>query len=386
MANLALKYRPKDFESVIGQDNIVEILQNQLATGNIKHSYLFVGPAGDGKTTTARILADKLNEGIGNCIEIDAASNNGVENIRLVIENVKFKPMETKYKVYLMDEVHMFSIGAWNALLKTLEETPEHAIFILCTTDPQKIPATILSRCQRFDFKKVGTEEIAKRLRFIVDCENAGRDSFEIKFDQDYANNFKAGQIVPCVRTKNGIFVDDVVLFNAKDLFEHCQVLGDLQVDNEVCEYIAKLANGGVRDAISMLDTCLGYKNELTLKDIEMILGTSNYEIMFKLLEALGAGSEKDIIKIIEDLFGEGRDLKQFINQFIEFVIEVKKYQVMKNFEYTKISKLYEQNLKVIGDYNMLAVYETMAILASTIKYASNVKPIIEAEMMLCVK
>ena len=175
---LAVKYRPRTFDDVVEQEAIKVILSEQIKTNSFKHAYLFCGPAGCGKTTAARIFANDLNKGLGNPIEVDAASNSGVDNVREIIENAKRKSLDSDYKVYIIDECHALSNGAWQAFLKLLEEPPKGTIFIMCTTDPQKIPATILSRVQRYDFSKIPTDSIAARLVHILEnegyCENKG--------------------------------------------------------------------------------------------------------------------------------------------------------------------------------------------------------------------
>lgn len=169
----AVKYRPKSWEDLTEQEYIKTILENQIVTNSIKNAYLFTrSSTAAGKTTSARIFANKINEGKGNPIEVDAASNNGVEQIRVIIDDAKFKPLDSKYKIYILDECHMLSTGAWNAMLKLLEEPPKTTIFILCTTDPQKIPKTILSRVQRYDFNKISLDGIVERLRYIILEEN----------------------------------------------------------------------------------------------------------------------------------------------------------------------------------------------------------------------
>ena len=174
--SLAVKYRPTTFADVTEQGNVVKILENQLSSGEIMHAYLFNGGAGTGKTTCARIFANEINHGIGTPIEIDAASNNSVEDVRTIIQQARQKPLDgSEYRVYIMDECHMFSNSAWNAMLKLLEEPPATAIFIFCTTDPQKIPKTILSRVQRYEFQRISTGGIIARLMYICDSEGMMR-------------------------------------------------------------------------------------------------------------------------------------------------------------------------------------------------------------------
>ena len=170
--SLAIKYRPQTFEDVTEQANIVSILKHQLSTNTVKNAYLFCGGAGTGKTTCARIFAKDINNGVGSPIELDAASNNSVEDIREIITRAKTASIESEYKVFILDEVHMLSNSAWNAMLKLLEEPPIKSIFIMCTTDPQKIPKTILSRVQRYNFQRISIGGIVKRLRYIIEQEN----------------------------------------------------------------------------------------------------------------------------------------------------------------------------------------------------------------------
>lgn len=169
---LALKYRPKEFSGLTEQSAIVTILLNQIETNTIKHAYLFVGAAGTGKTTSARIFANMINNGKGNPIELDAASNNSVDDIRVLIEQAQTKSLDSEYKVFIIDECHMITPQGWNAFLKTLEEPPLKSIFIMCTTDPQRIPNTIISRAQRYNFQKISTQGIIDRLKYIINEEN----------------------------------------------------------------------------------------------------------------------------------------------------------------------------------------------------------------------
>ena len=235
---LAVKYRPKDWNDLTEQEYIKIILENQIETNSVKNAYLFCGPAGCGKTTSARIFANKINEGQGNPIEVDAASNNGVEQIRVIIDDAKFKPLESKYKIYILDECHMLSQGAWNAMLKLLEEPPKTTIFILCTTDPQKIPKTILSRVQRYDFNKISFDGIVNRLKWIINEENKN-----LNIDEEY-----------------------------------------IGADDEALQYIAKVSEGGMRDAISMLDKCLSFTRTLDVKNVVKALGISDYESLHRFI------------------------------------------------------------------------------------------------------
>lgn len=274
------EWRPQVFEDVIGQEHIVKTVRNQILQNRIPHAYLFCGTRGTGKTTTAKILSRAVNclnpkdgdpcnecdmckgisEGtIMDVIEIDAASNNRVENIRELIDDVKYPPHIAKYKVYIIDEVHMLSTSAFNALLKTLEEPPAYVMFILATTDPQKVPATILSRCQRFDFKRIKSQDITKRLRKIAN--------------------------------ETGMLVEDSTL-----------------------DLIARVSDGAMRDAVSILDQCMSMsEGKIEHKDVSSMLGLVANEFLFKLVDSM---IEKDIeaaIKIIDDVILNGKDVMQFI-------------------------------------------------------------------------
>lgn len=290
MAYTALyrKWRPDNFEDVKGQDHIVTTLKNQIIADRIGHAYLFCGTRGTGKTTIAKILAKAVNcehpvngSPCGQCamcksisenrsmnvIEIDAASNNGVDNIRQIREDVRHAPMEGKYTVYIIDEVHALTDDAFNALLKTLEEPPSYIIFVLATTEVQSILPTIVSRCQRFDFKRISIETITDRLKELADAE--------------------------------GITIEEKAL-----------------------RYIAKSADGGMRDALSMMDMCVSYYygKEITYDKVLEVLGAVDTEVFSELLRFVIFGNVKESIRIIEDVVFEGRDLTQFVNDFSWYI------------------------------------------------------------------
>ena len=272
------QWRPATFSQMVGQEAIVKTLRNQVASGRVAHAYLFCGSRGTGKTSTAKIMAkavncQKPNEGdpCGECsvclslkeetsldvVEIDAASNNGVDEIRDLREKVKYPPQTGKYKVYIIDEVHMLTGAAFNALLKTLEEPPAHVVFILATTEPQKLPATVLSRCQRFDFGRIPAQQIAGRLQEAV--QRAGADA-----------------------TDNALAL------------------------------IARAAEGGMRDALSILDMCMGYGEQVTEELVRSVLGTADKPFLFTFADALAQGDVRKVMHHVDQLMRAGREPQVF--------------------------------------------------------------------------
>ena len=337
MEALATKYRPRTFEDVVCQDNIKKVLTNQLETGEIKQAYLFCGSAGTGKTTSARIFANDVNGGKGKPIEIDGASNNGVDNIRSIIDDCRMKSLDSKYKVYIIDEVHMLSIGAFNALLKVLEEPPKGVIFILCTTDPHKIPATILSRLQRFDFKRIPQFDIVQRLQYILQQE------------------------------------------------------GILTYNVEAIEYIAKLADGGMRDAIMKLDTVLGYTTEITLQAVLDCLGITNYEHLVTIVQGIINKQPNEPIQIIDKIYKDGKDLKLFVKDLNKFVLDLCKLSITHNKELTMIpTDIMRQCIHIATNtpkYQLVDILDVINNLLDKIKYEQNPKNLIESELiLLCLK
>lgn len=350
MQSLAVKYRPATFDDVCEQKSIKMILQEQLKTGTHKNCYLFTGGAGTGKTTCARIFAQDINKGTGSPIEVDAASNNGVDNVRDIIDNSKFKAIDSEYKVYILDEVHMLSSGAWNAMLKIIEEPPAKTVFIFCTTDPQKIPSTILSRVQRFDFRRLSFSAIVDRLLYILLCENS----------QDIKNS----------DTRN---------------------IGDISYDIKAIEYISRLAEGGMRDAITMLDKCLSYSATINMQNVIEALGVVSYDMMFDLTDYLFNQDKKNIIRTIEDYYRNGFDLKQFIKQYTVFILDVCKYSLFSrdaemSFDYICIPNTYKSRLSKITapqQVFMQDLLEMMLVLSKDIKWESSPKAMIEASFIV---
>ena len=334
---LAVKYRPSTFEDVVEQDTIKVILKQQLSTGTIKHAYLFVGSAGTGKTTCARIFANEINLGVGNPIEIDAASNNSVEDARNIIQQAKTQPIDgAAFKIFIMDECHMMSNAAWNAMLKLIEEPPARAIFIFCTTDPQKIPKTILSRVQRYDFQRISQKGITNRLMRIL---------------------------------------------SAEDMLGNSVIKAD-----EATEYIAKIADGGMRDAITMMDKCLSFSDELTVENVVKALGLTDYELMFDLNTSIIENNPNDIIRIVESIYSAGKDLKTFVRRYMQFLLDCCKYYMLGDFTYVQIPNIYKKELDNADDWEkdrLRDLLSTVIKLNSDIKWDQSPKYMIEAVLLL---
>ena len=352
---LALKYRPKSFKDLTEQESIKKILSTQISTGTIKNGYLFTGPAGCGKTTSARIFAQMINSGKGTPIELDAASNNSVDDIRSICEQAQTRALDSEYKIFILDEVHVLSNQAWQAMLKTLEEPPMKSIFILCTTNPEKIPQTILSRVQRYNFQKIGLEGIVNRLIAILEAES---DEF-----CDYKGN---------------------------DFMSHEEYMmeGGYDWDIQAIHLIAKLANGGMRDAITLMDKCLSYSHNLTEDNVVAALGVADYSTMFQLNDAIFCSKIMDVLTVIDGVYNSGVDLKQFMKTYFEFILDISKYDLMESFEYIKIPSTYKDILDGYGrqDYDLLSeLLKELVDINHNIKWEKDCKPYIEARLLLFV-
>ena len=340
MSYLALyrKYRPADFNSVYGQEEVVTVIKNAIFSNKISHAYLFCGPRGTGKTTIAKIIAKLVNcehlengEPCGKCyncvnfmnsndiVEIDAASNNGVDEIREIRDKINLVPSNAKYKVYIIDEVHMLTTQAFNALLKTLEEPPAHVIFILATTEPHKIPLTIASRCQKFRFSKINDSLIADRLKEIAGYEN-------------------------------------------------------IEIDNDALFEIARLADGGMRDAINILDQLVAYSNsKITLDDIYKVNGSVSYSDLYELLKAIIDNDKVKIIEFVDNIDKNGKEIGKFVEEMIIFLKDVVLY---KNANYLSSIEMKNDNIKLVSEIysgrNLYDLIECLNNAQNVIKFSTH--------------
>lgn len=303
-----------------------------------EHTYITDNYIITHNTTSARIFANEINDFKGRVIERDAASNNSVEDARKLIDEAYTQSMDSEYKVFVLDECHMLSNAAWNALLKLFEEPPKKSIFILATTNPEKIPDTILSRVQRYNFQKISLNGIINRLKYIIEQEN---------------------------KEDNNITFEDSAL-----------------------EHIAKTADGGMRNAITMLDKAIGYNSDLTLNNVLEALGSVSYDIMFDLTDALNIMNKKAAITIIEDIHATGLDLKQFIKQYNYFVLDLCKYDLFRDFTYLQIPEVYKERFDKY-DENAFAFFTQLlseiSALNNKLKWETMPKPVVESTLLqLC--
>ena len=327
MKALSVKYRPETFQDICGQNSIVKILERQLEKNRIKNCYLFCGPSGTGKTTIGRALAKRINNGKGKPIEIDAASNNGVDNIRNIIAEGQTRSIDSEYKIFIIDECHAISNQGWQAFLKTLEEPPEKTIFMFCTTNPEKVPVTIQNRVMKFNLSKVPTLEIKSRLEYI--CQQEGFKNYE-----------------------------------------------------ESCDYIAKISNGGVRDAIAYLDKVSDYSESLDIDNTLNILGNYSYVDFLNLTNSIvdsmiDISNEKKVLGVLESIDSSGKDMKNFVDQYMSFVLDLIKYSLFKDMSVTKLPTSLEDKVKYAvsfeGNVSVFnKIVDSLLNLKNQIRYDSN--------------
>lgn len=344
------KYRPQRFEDVVGQRHIIQTLKNAIDQNRIGHAYLFCGPRGTGKTTVAKIFAKMLNcesehhkpcEKCVNCqmvqnenhpdiIEIDAASNNGVDEVRNLIERVKYAPMQGKYKVYIIDEVHMMTTGAFNALLKTIEEPPAHVVFILATTEPNKVIPTIISRCQRFDFNKVCMEDLTKRISIVCEQEN-------------------------------------------------------IQIDQEAIRLIAQLSDGGMRDALSILDQCVAFcTSKITVNDVRQIYGVVTLDELGDLFYALYKRNIEFVVQKLQKAEEAGMDLKRLTQDLILLLKDsiILDYAVNTDLVSDSNKKIIHEKISMAPSPFRIRVLDELMDVYSKFNYASSVIDYLETGLL----
>ena len=353
MSYIALyrKFRPQSFKDMVGQEHITKTLKNQIKNERVAHAYLFSGGRGSGKTTTAKILARAVNclhpvdgEPCNECeickqalegtlidiSEIDAASNNGVDNIRDIREEVEFIPTSGKYRVYIIDEVHMLSTGAFNALLKTLEEPPKHVIFILATTEPQKLPVTILSRCQRFDFKRISIDDIIRRLKIICSESN-------------------------------------------------------IEIEDGALKIIAKMSDGAMRDAISILERCIADGSErITEEQIRELVGIPEIDYLLKLTNSILSNKPAEVLEISEELINSGKDLDVFTWELIKFIRDLLMLHISNDLVvYKEEDKTRMQELvKATSKERLLALITEISTLQNSMKWSTDKEVIFETGLI----
>lgn len=291
MISLANKYRPREFNEVCEQSALIKILEKQIETKSFSNCIIFEGFSGCGKTTLARIFANKINDGCGEPIEIDGASNNGVENVRMITDSSVERSLDSVYKVFIIDEAHMITTAGWNAFLKCIEEPPKYTVFIFCTTDLQKIPLTIVNRCQVHHLSRINNQSVRDRLEYICKCE---------KYSYTY----------------------------------------------DALDYITKLSEGSMRSAITYLDKCKDYSFNITLENVIECLGNYSYDVFFDITNSVIDGDRAKIMTIFDSLYHEGTDLKLFITKYLEFILQLNKYCIFNDLSVTTIPVALEEKVK----------------------------------------
>ncbi|WP_028401889.1 DNA polymerase III subunit gamma/tau [Ectobacillus panaciterrae] len=349
-------WRPQKFEDVVGQEHVTKTLQNALLQEKVSHAYLFSGPRGTGKTTIAKVFAKAINcehapaaepcnqcpsclgitnGSIGDVLEIDAASNNGVDEIRDIRDKVKYAPSSVRYKVYIIDEVHMLSIGAFNALLKTLEEPPKHVIFILATTEPHKIPPTIISRCQRFEFRKISVRDIVERLTTVIDNEGT-------------------------------------------------------KVSDEALHIVARAAEGGMRDALSLLDQAISYsENEVTVEEVLAVTGSVSQRHLGHLAQCIYENDVPQALRIVDAIMNQGKDSLRFMEDFIYYFRDMLLYQTSPQLEDMLERVVADEEFRELsGKISANTIYEVIHTLSKSqqeMKWTNHPRIFLEVVMVkLC--
>jgi DNA polymerase-3 subunit gamma/tau len=335
MKSLAVKYRPQTFSEICGQGVTTKILTKVLEKQSFKNAYLFTGPSGTGKTTTARCFANAINGSLAGLQELDAASNGNIDQIRAIVDSANQRSLSSTYKIILIDECHAISTAGWQVFLKCLEECPEYTIFMFCTTEPNKIPVTIQNRMQRFNIAKISAQEIKNRLLYV--CQQESFVNYE-----------------------------------------------------DTCELVSKLCDGCMREALTMLDQCADLSNDLSLENTKAVLGEAPFERMLKLTNCLIGHNEQFTLVAIETLAQEGKDLKQFVNEYLSFTLELTKYILFQNIAATNIPAYLENSANPMISVKSTTSFENslswfnnlttkLLEVKNAIKYDTSVKAVVEA-------
>lgn len=343
---LALKYRPATWQQVVEQDAVKQILSTELSTGNLKRCMLFCGPAGCAKTTSARIFASEVEKNKSNIVEINCADNTGVEDVRkLVIEPSQIKPLVGQYKVFVLDECHMLTTQSQNALLKILEEPPLHCVYILCTTDPQKVLPTIMSRAVRYDFQLISHQGIVDRLNYILNCEKQDAEGIDVE-----------------------------------------------TWDMAALDMLSTFSQGHMRNAVVNLEKILSFTKNITVSDVEKVLGVTSYDILFNILNCIISKDQVGIIQAVDTLAKSGMDLRLFVKNFLSFVLEVNKFVILRDvnpqrtMELINLPQSFATRLAVYNNTHRASlkmILDKMVELNSSLKWETDVRPVLETNLLL---